>query len=102
MRLKILFSRFKPKWFNFNNQINNYQFFANYDAYINNYQAIVTKTASEIDNFYYPDVYNSTCYINYGNGGKFLLQKVSDTSIPAAYQPRSPINFGSGNKYHYF
>jgi hypothetical protein len=77
--------------------------FANYDAYINNFQAIVTKTASQIDNCYYPDVSTSTCYINHGNGGgTFLLQKVSDTFIQAAYQPRSTINFGSGNTYHYF
>jgi hypothetical protein len=48
--------------------------FANYDAYANSYQSIVSGSVTQFENCYYPDVTGS-CYINHANGGgNFILQ----------------------------
>lgn len=49
--------------------------FANYDAYANSYQSIVSGSVTQFENCYYPDVSSGTCYINHANGGgTFILQ----------------------------
>ena len=79
------------------------ELYANYDAYINNYQPIVAGTATQIDNCYDADS-SATCYINHAgaNVGSFELQKLSDTYMQVSYKPGSNRAFGSTLNVHYF
>jgi hypothetical protein len=69
--------------------------YSNYDAYINNLQAITKEPAAQVNNCYYPDTSSGTCYITHSNGGgTFELKKVTDTFIQAVFSPSSAVNFG--------
>lgn len=77
--------------------------YANYDAFINNYQAIVRGAANLNNNCYYPAIQSSTCYYSHSSGGgNFFLQRVTDTFVQVSFNPTSTIGFGSGGTYHYF
>lgn len=76
--------------------------FSNYDAFTNNYQAIVRGTATFSENCYYPDL-SSTCWVVHTNGGgPFLLQKVTDTFMQVTFGTRQNLGFGGTNYNHVF
>ena len=80
------------------------ELYANYDAYINNYQPVVKGTATQINNCYDADS-SSTCYISHTGSstvGQFQLQELSDTSMQVSYKPNGTYNFGALYVNHFF
>ena len=62
--------------------------YSNYDAYINNYQAVFYEQSTLINNCYYPSRPTSGCsYSHQNHGGLFELLKISDTLIRASFKP---------------
>lgn len=73
--------------------------FANKDAYDNNLQRIFEKSTAAYDaTFWDVSVDNTTVGATAGN---FILQKLTNTNIQAAFSPSVNLNYGTNNGWYY-
>lgn len=73
--------------------------FANKDAYDNNLQRIFEKSTAAYDSsFWDVSVGNVTTGATAGN---FILQKLSNTNIQAAFSPSVNLDYGTGGGWYF-